>query len=704
MATAAWPSVADSPPTTWPQPSTSARDLVFDPDQFKGFHSLVEAFFYNATANPLAVAFDQAQDAPQDVLRPYKVSLNAERKKRVLQVAAYLDSLGVGRDDKVAILSFERPEWTEAEMAAFAVGAVVVPAYVRDNEERLGFILRDSGASHAFAENQEQVEKLLRLCSKEGIPLKKIISFEEASFESGSGGPTELVASWSDVLKRPSAASEDSFSWPETRREDLAQIGYTSGSSGLPKGVPVTHGQILANLWQMSHAGLIDYNRFLDPHRKLVQPFVTLLLPERAHAYPGRIAELCATTPTQSRYPAIVDRKHSRIDQAFRDSIRRDLREGAAGIIPIVPKLLIAVQQRVKERLMSSGIAGRLLGKLISGAAEKLLHESRGEPRNLSDLMSRIANPLRKRIARRIRRKILGPDFEFFIAGGAKLPMETAAFLGALEIPVYEGYGTTETNCAVATNVPAHSRLGSVGLPLAGIDAKVDDQTGELLIRGPNLAASYWNNAGETAQSWSDGWYHTRDIGRVDEDGYLYISDRLDNILVLQNGENVSASEIEGRFSEIPYVETAVVLGHQRPGLIALVALHEDAVQRWAERQGHVLASPLQNDPVVLELLRHEMEKKVNRRARRYFDQVRALAIIDPLGTHEQTLTATEKTNRRMIQKQYAALIEELYSESHRWQHVEPGEIESSSQPPEELSQEGLQLAPDLLTQTARRK
>jgi long-chain acyl-CoA synthetase len=601
-------------------------------------------------------------------------------------------------------ISFERPEWTEAEMAAFAVAAVVVPAYVRDNEERLGFILRDSGASYAFAENQEQVEKLLRLCSAKGIPLKKIISFEETSLDSRPDGQTELVVSWSDVLKRPSAANEDSFSWPETRREDLAQIGYTSGSSGLPKGVPVTHGQILANLWQMSHAGLIDYNRFLDPCRKLVQPFVTLLLPERAHAYPGRIAELCATTPTQTRYPAIVDRKHSRIDQAFRDSIRRDLREGAAGIVPIVPKLLITLQQRVKERLMSSGIAGRLLGKLFSGAAEKLLHESRGEPRRLSDLLSSIASPLRKRIARRIRRSILGPHFEFFIAGGAKLPVETAAFLWALEIPVFEGYGTTETNCAVATNVPAHSRLGSVGLPFVGVEAKVDADTGELLIRGPNLAASYWNSAAETAASWSDGWYHTRDIGRVDEDGYLYISDRLDNILVLQNGENVSASEIEGRFSEIPYVETAVVLGHQRPGLVALVALHEDAVQRWAERQGHVLKVPLKNDPLVLELLQHEMNEKVNRRARRYFDQVRALAIIDPLGTHEQTLTATEKTNRRVIQKQYAALIEELYSESHRWLHVEPGEIESSTQAPVELGQEELQLAPDLLPQTARRK
>src|SRR6185295_10301692 len=134
----------------------------------------------------------QAQDAAADVLRPYKISTNAQRKERVLEVAAYLDGLGVGRDDKVAILSFERPEWTEAEMAAFTVGAVVVPAYVRDNEERLGFILRDSGASYAFAENQEQVEKLLRLCTAERITLKKIVAFEETSLTSSNHEQSDL--------------------------------------------------------------------------------------------------------------------------------------------------------------------------------------------------------------------------------------------------------------------------------------------------------------------------------------------------------------------------------------------------------------------------------------------------------------------------------------------------------------------------------
>lgn len=654
-----------------PAPSSSPRDLIFDPDQFKRFQSLAEAFFYNATANPFAVAYDQAQDAPEDVPRPYAVSLNRVRKERTLKIAAYLDSIGVGRDDKVAILSFERPEWTEAEMAAFAVGAIVVPAYVRDNEERLRYILRDSGATYAFAENQEQVEKLLRLCSAGEVPLKKLISFEETHLDLGFESEAGLVASWKEIINQQTPADENSLDWLETRREDLAQIGYTSGSSGLPKGVPVTHGQILANLWQMAHAGLIDYNRFVDPRRKQIQPFVTLILPERAHAYPGRIAELTATTPVHARYPAIVDRRHSRIDQKFRDSVRRDLREGAAGIVPVVPKLLIAIQQRVKERLTAGGIAGRLLGKLILSATEKILHEASGSPRRMSDILAALADPLRRRIARRIRSKILGPDFEYFIAGGAKLPLETAAFLGALEIPVYEGYGTTETNCPIATNVPTRWRLGSVGVPFAGVEVKIDDSTGELLLRGPSFAASYWNSPEETANSWSDGWYRTRDIGRVDRDGYLYISDRLDNILVLQNGENVSAVEIEVRFAEIRYVETAVVIGHQRPGLIALIALQQDAVERWAQREGHVLQSPLHADPRVLALLHHELAEKVNRLARRCFDQVGRLAIIDPLGTHQKTLTATEKTNRREIQQQYASLIESLYADPQSWHHAD---------------------------------
>lgn len=644
-------------------------ELVFDPDQFKRFENLAEAFFYNANANPLAVAYDQAQNVAGDQPRPYAACLNSERKERVLKIAWYLDSIGVSPFDKVAILSFERPEWTDAEMAVFAVGAVVIPAYVRDNEERLQFILQDSGASFAFAENQEQLEKLLWLSAAGGIGLRKIICFEQVDCDSQDAEMKGRVISLADLLSQESPPlSEASFPFHHTKRDDLAQIGYTSGSSGRPKGVPVTHGQILANLWQMAHAGLIDYSRFVEPDRKQAQPFVTLILPERAHAYPGRIAELAATTPTRARYPAIVDRKHSRIDQAFRESVRRDLREGAAGIIPVVPKVLIAIGQRVKERLAAGGVAGRFLGRLISGAAEKMLQESRGSPHGMATFLTGLAEPLRRRIARRIRRRIVGPDFEFFIAGGAKLPPETAALLWALEIPVYEGYGATETNCPVATNVPARWRLGSVGKPFVGIEARIDPSSGELLIRGPNVAAGYWNNPDETARTWTvDGWYHTRDIGRLDADGFLYIADRIDNILVLLNGENVSATELEIRFAEITYVETAIVLGHQRQGLVALLALNEDAVRRWAERTGRLLGPELHNDTAVVTLLRQELHEKVNGLAQRCFDQVRNFAIIDPLGTHEQTLTATEKTNRRAIEKQYARLIEKLYAEDQAW-------------------------------------
>ena len=658
--------------------TSSPLELVFDPDQFKGFQSLADAFFYNANANPQAVAYDQPHIIPGEdeaQPRPYTVSLNCERKERVLRLASYLKSIGVAPSDKVAILSFERPEWTEAEMAILTVGGIVVPAYVRDGEERLRFILQDSGASFAFAENQEQVEKLLRLISRKTpqalSQLRKIVTFEEVEIDPRDDNAKKLVVTLSKVLSERQPVAEESFAYRHTRCDDLAHIGYTSGSSGVPKGVPVTHGQILANLWQMAHAGLIDYDKYLDPKRKQSQPFVTLLLPERAHAYPGRIAELVATTPVRARYPAVVDRKHSNIDQAFRESVRRDLREGAAGIVPVVPKLLIAIQQRVRERLAAGGAAGKLIGLLIEAAAKRTLDESQGKRRSIAGWMGRLADPLRRRLARRIRRRILGPDFEFFIAGGAKLPVDTAAFLGALEIPVYEGYGTTETNCPIATNVPTHSRLGSVGKPFVGVETKVDPQTGELLIRGPNVAAHYWNNEHETAQGWTDGWYHTRDIGSADADGFLYIMDRLDNILVLQNGENVSATELEVRFAEIPYVDAAVVLGHQRPGLIALVSLNEDAVRRWAERTGQALAPELRNDAVVLALLRQEMEEKVNARAQRCFDRIGQIAIIEPLETAEQTLTATEKVNRRTIQKRYASLIESLYAESHAW-HYEP--------------------------------
>ena len=649
--------------TSLPDPQ---RGFVFEAGQYRRFANLAEAFYYNANVNPQAVAYDQAQADPAhpEAPRKYTSSTNGQRKQRVLGVAHYLESLGVGRGDVVAIVSLDRPEWTEAELAAYTVGACVTAAYVRDNDERLGALLRDAGAICAFAENQQQFDRLLRLIGDAGSPLsiRHVITFEEVDAPSH---PAVSVSSFRDIATQP-VRDEDSFAWVETSRDEPAFIFYTSGSDGWPKGVPVTQAQVLENLAQVAGAEVIEYARFENSPG--LQPYLTFILPERAHAYPARCALLVATSPARARYPAIVNRCTSHIDAAYRESIRRDLREGGAGLIVIVPKILISIQQRVRQRLATGRWSERFALSVVEQATQKLCRSARRERRLAADVLCQLLKPVHRAVAGRIRRDIVGPEFDYFVSGGAKLPIETAAFLWSIGLPVYEGYGSTETNCPIASNTPRRHRLGSVGHLFEGVECRIDPTTNEVLLRGANLATHYRQRPDESASTWdADGWYHSRDIGHLDDDGYLYIGDRLDNILVLQNGKNVSATAIESRFAAIPYVETAMVVGHQRPNLAALLVLDERAIRCWAEVQGQPLQEDWRHDPAVTALLRREVDLHVNRAATHGYEGVQQFAVIDALSPDDQTLTATEKVRRKALERKHHDLIEHLYNLPSDW-------------------------------------
>lgn len=666
-------------------PADSRRRIArFHPDQYLSFANLAEAFFHNANTNFDLIAYDQAIIDPEFSERPrrYVSTLHRTSKQRVLRIAAQLEAWGVAPGEPVAVLSLNRPEWTEAEMAIYTVGAIAVALYVRISPDRLQHMVRDAGARCAIVENGEQLAAILRASEgsqgsarDQGLSpqppterLEHILTFEDVEAARGAVRAGLDLKTLQSVLEEQPVRDERSFAFIHTRREDVASVYYTSGSSGIPTGVPVTHGQVLANLHQIAESRLVDYTRYEQPNAPAVQPFVTLLLPERAHAFPARTTQLVAMSPARARYPAVVDRKTSCISQAYRDSIRRDLREGAAGLVPIVPKILVAIEQRVRERLASGGLAERLARFVVENAARKMYKDARGTPHVLTNWIYRGLGPLRRRITNQIRSQIVGPQFEYFISGGAKLPLETAAFLWAINLPVYEGYGSTESNCPVATNMPHQYRLGSVGKLFRGVEGKVDPDSGELWLRGPNVVQRYWHAAGDRNHAWTaDGWYRTRDVGRLDDDGFLYIEDRVDNILVLWNGENVSASAVEQRFCAIPYVDTAVVVGHQRPVLVALVAINEDMLRRWADRAGHSLGADWRRDPAVMRLLREQIEVHVNRRAGHACERVRHVGVIDPPAPEDQTLTATEKVRRREVERRYASLIEHLYEAQGEW-------------------------------------
>ena len=653
----------------------------FSPDQYHSFSNLAEAFFFNANKNFDLVAYDQPViDSEFDhEPRRYVSTLQRTTKERVLRIAAQLLEWGVRPQDKVAVLSLNRPEWTESEMAIYAVGAVTVALYVRISQDRLEHMLNDANASCAVVENEEQLRRILQAIQNRSsttladrphevglTKLEHILSLEEITIPPEAARLGVEVKTLRKVLADQPVRDERSFPFVDVQRADLASIYYTSGSSGLPTGVPVTHGQTLENLYQIATAGLVDFSHYDRPDAPPL--FITLLLPERAHAFPARNTQLAATSPVRVRYPAVVDRKVSQVSEAYRDSLRRDLREGGAGIVPIVPKVLVTIEQRVRHRFATGGFGERFAGLLVNNAARKIQNDASGTPNRMTSFLYRVLSPLRNRITRKIRKQIVGPEFDFFISGGAKLPVETAAFLWAIDLPVYEGYGSTESNCPIATNTPICYRLGSVGKVFSGVETSVDPTTGELWLRGPNVVLRYWNVAPENQHAWTeDGWYRTRDVGRLDSDGFLYIDDRIDNILVAWNGENVSASAIEQRFFSIPYIDSVVVLGHQRPALVALISLNEDVVRHWAKRSGRLLATDWQHDPAVIALLRREVEVHVNQPAGHPCERVRHFTVIDALAPENQTLTATEKVRRREIERRYATQIEQMYKDQEYW-------------------------------------
>lgn len=653
----------------------------FSPEQYHSFANLAEAFFFNANKNHDLVAYDQPViDSEFDhAPRRYVSTLQRTTKERVLRIAAQLAEWGVRPHDHVAVLSLNRPEWTEAEMAIYAVGGVTVALYVRISQDRLEHMLNDAHASCAVVENEEQLRRILKFVQHRSTTmpadphhnvaassLHHILTFEEVAVPPEAARLGVEVKSLRKVLAEQPVRDERSFAFVDIQRDDLASIYYTSGSSGLPTGVPVTHGQTLENLHQIAAAGLVDFSYYDRPDAPPL--FITLLLPERAHAFPARTTQMAATSPVRARYPAVVDRKASQVSDAYRDSLRRDLREGGAGIVPIVPKVLVTIEQRVQHRFATGGLGERFAGWVVNNAARKIQNDAFGTPNRTTNFLYRLLGPLRNRITRKIRRQIVGPDFDFFISGGAKLPIETAAFMWAIEMPVYEGYGSTESNCAIATNTPRCYRLGSVGKVFSGVETSVDPDNGELWLRGPNVVLRYWNVAAENQHAWTeDGWYRTRDVGRFDSDGYLYIEDRIDNILVAWNGENVSASAIEQRFFSIPYIDSVVVVGHQRPALVALISLNEDVVRQWAKRSGRLLAIDWEHDPSVTALLRREIELNVNQPAGHPCERVRHFEVIHALAPEDQTLTATEKVRRREIERRYATEIEQMYEDQVNW-------------------------------------
>ena len=614
------------------------------------YRSIPEAFTRIAANLSDRNVYAQGVCTPGSDAREWRSTTYRTMQERVRRIAAVLHARGVRAGDRVAIMSNSRPEWLEADLAILTLGGVTVSIYQSLPAHDVGYILFDSGAEFVFAENQEQVDKLLKLLAEPceipatedraatnvRIVIRGIFTFEGVS-------PNPLVTLL-DEIEGGSVSAPVVPDVPESiTRDSLASLVYTSGTTGPPKGVMQTHGNHLANVRQAFEAELFR-------NESVLMIFLPL-----AHSFARLIGWIGVLTPAVLRFPTVVDRMTSRADPA---SLARDIRESGATMVPVVPRLLEKMAEGIQERTLGKGFQPWVLGQMVSAAREVFQAglERRGAP-----LRARTIHALTGGLRRKVRTALFGPAFECAISGGAKLALDTGEFFAALGIEVLEGYGLTETCVATNVNRRGRNRLGTVG-PLLAKDIELRfGPDGEIIFRGPNVTRGYYQRPTATRAAWDEaGWFHTGDLGELDFEGNLRIVGRKKELIVTAGGKKVVPDNIEQKLKASPYISQAVLLGEGKPYCVAIVTINRESVGAWARGLGITLDAELHRDQRVLDLIRQEVERVNGSLAS--FETVKNVSIAPEEFTVDNgILTPTFKIKRREISLRFQAEIESMY-------------------------------------------
>ncbi|GAA4922984.1 AMP-dependent synthetase/ligase [Streptomyces coeruleoprunus] len=542
----------------------------------------------------------------------------------VRAAAKGLIAQGVRPGDRVALISRTRYEWVQLDFAIWSAGAVTVPVYETSSPEQIQWILGDSGAVAVIVESAAHAASVAEV--RDALPdLKHVWQIEDGAIDA----LTEAGKDVSDetVDERGATAKAD----------DIATIVYTSGTTGRPKGCVLTHrnffaecGNVVERLKPLFHTG---------------RSSVLLFLPA-AHVF-GRMVEV-ASVLAPIRLGCVPDIKNLTDDLA---SFRPTLILG-------VPRVFEKVYNTARAKAQADG-----KGKIFDKAAQTAIAYSRAKatPRGPS-LGLRLKHKLFDALVYGKLRAVLGGRCEFAISGGAPLGERLGHFYSGIGFTVLEGYGLTESCAATAFNPWDRQKIGTVGQPLPGSVVRIADD-GEVLLHGEHVFTGYWKNEAATAEALADGWFHTGDIGTLDEDGYLSITGRKKEILVTAGGKNVAPAVIEDRIRGHALVAECMVVGDGRPFVGALVTLDEEFLARWAAEHGKPAgstAASLRDDPDLLA----EVQRAVDdgNAAVSKAESVRKFRILTSQFTEEAGhITPSLKLKRNVVAKDFADEIEAIY-------------------------------------------
>ncbi|MGH7585553.1 MAG: AMP-dependent synthetase/ligase [Gemmatimonadales bacterium] len=544
--------------------------------------------------------------------------------------------LGVQRGDRVAILSENRPEWAVADYACLAAGCADVPIYPTLPANQLAYILRDSGTVAVCVSNAAQFEKIASV--RHELPaLRHIITFDR--LPGGDG-----VRQFGDLMAQGRAAADRHPRWRETALEagpgDLATIIYTSGTTGDPKGVMLTHGNITSNVVTalalfrigegdecLSFLPLSHIFERMAGHYLMLKAGVIINYAQSVDTVPADMADRKPTV--MASVPRLYEKIYARV------------LEGVMAGPPLRQKIFWWAK-RTAERWADLDIAGKPIPPTLAfqkRLADKLV---------FSKLQART-----------------GGRVKFFISGGAPLSADIARFFYAAGLPVLEGYGLTETSPVIGVNTFEHKRLGTVGRPIPGVEVRIAAD-GEILCRGPNVMKGYYNRPEATAEVIDrEGWFHTGDIGLIDQDGFLKITDRKKDIIVTAGGKNIAPQPIENRIKTNPLFLNVVMLGDRRQYPIMLVVPNYDKVRAWLAAEGKPDGSDaeLAGRPEVRAKVEVELKSSLRDLAQFEMPQ-KALLLTADFTVEAGELTPTLKVKRRVVEQRHRDRIEALYAEA----------------------------------------
>jgi long-chain acyl-CoA synthetase len=552
----------------------------------------------------------------------------ADVVRAIEETALGLAELGVEPGDRVGILADTRLEWTVASYGISAAGAVVVPVYPTNSARECAWVLGNSETRVVFCENEAQAEKVQQV--RDELPdLAHVVSIEP--------GAGDLTLDQLRERGRGRDAAELAARQSSVAPQDAYTIIYTSGTTGPPKGVVLTHRNA------MSVCEMVQELAFIQPGE------TTYLFLPLAHAF--------ALTAQLASYDLGTTIVYYGGDPR---QILPELIETRPTYLPSVPRIFEKLYTAaLKMQAQSDDEQQERFAQAIKIGVEVRRRRDRGEavPEEMAHAFDRAQETLYDRVS-----GLFGGQIHQAVTGAAPIASDILEFFYACGVPVLEGWGMTETTAVGTVATLDHFKFGTVGRPLPGVEIRIAESDGEILVRGPNVFREYWRNPEATAETLVDGWLHTGDIGQLDDEGYLSITGRKKDIIITAGGKNLTPSNIENDLKQSRFISQAVMHGDRRPYPVALITLDPEEIVPWAQEQGLPEdIGALAGHEDVQRLVQTELDRANAHYAQ--VEQIKKFVVLDrDLTIEDGELTPTLKVKRAVVNERYAELFESLYS------------------------------------------